>query len=277
MSLLRTLYSPPGDDDPADDVVRRLRPVRLYELAHFGAAERRLSDDLRVGANARRQSGGDGLFRRRAARTCLCDDSRHRPDDIAVVERLDRYHDAVRSRPQYRRRCPRRAVADHRDAEKASAAASRPPELQKGGPVRRAGPGSVAGIVDPAAVDDGRLCRADFHAADLAAPRGRAGPCLRRAEICRPHRCRFGSRGGARTDIERRRQCGDRREFDHACRRPARRDAERDARCPWPASARRGFPLDRRRLEEWRAGPRQRRRQCHRFRRERPDRRLVRQ
>ena len=59
----RTLHPPAGDDQPADAVVHRVRPVRLQATAGFGAAARRFPDHRGQRLAARREPRHDGLRR----------------------------------------------------------------------------------------------------------------------------------------------------------------------------------------------------------------------
>ena len=253
----RALHPPAGDDEPPDAVVRRVRPVRLPPIAGRGAAARRFPHHQRHGAIARRQSGHDGVLGRRSAGTRIRDDPRDHDDDVVVGARHDLDHNAVRPRPQHRRRGARRAVEHLLDTAQAAPAIARAAELseaQSGGQ-----PDSVhrTGVEDAAADEGRRLRRAGLRRADLADHRRRAGARFRTAEIRRARLGRSRQSRGARPDARQRQQLGGGGQFLDAGRRAARPPAERHGRCDRPDGARGRIRQSRRRLAQRLAGPSQ--------------------
>ncbi len=119
-------------------------------------------------------------------------------DQNVVAEQpgADVDHAAVHARPQYRRRCPGRAVGDRQDAEPAPAGDD-PAVIREGGPVVCADPLSGAPFHDASALAARRVRRDLSRATHLDGRGGRAGPSLRLAEVRRAHPARPGGAGRA--------------------------------------------------------------------------------
>ena len=107
-------------------------------------------------------------------------------------------HDAVRSRPQHRRRRPGRPVGAVGGPAPAARRMPDPPSYRKGQPGRRAHPVPGAHVRGPAAVDGGRLCGDPGGRAHLDRARRGPGADLRPAEVCGTRPGRSGRAVGAR-------------------------------------------------------------------------------
>ena len=86
---LAPLHRLPRHDDAGDGGARDLRRRRLLHVARERAAERRLSDDPRLGEPAGRGSGDDGVGRCSTARERVLDGAGHRLDDVLERSGLD--------------------------------------------------------------------------------------------------------------------------------------------------------------------------------------------
>src|SRR5947207_683279 len=110
----RAVRPPPCDDRAGHDGHSHLRPDRLPATAGQRVAQRRLPDDPGQREPAGREPRHDGFRGGDTARKAILDHRRHRFDDLGLDFRPIDHHDAVRARPQHRRRGAGCAVGNRR-------------------------------------------------------------------------------------------------------------------------------------------------------------------
>jgi len=270
------LHPPSRHDDPRHARDPDVRDHGLSAAPGERSSERRLPDHLRQRQPARRESRDDGLGGGHTARAPVHHDRRARLDDFDERPGDDRDHAHVRPEPPAGRRRPGRPVGHRQGRLPASQGHAEPADVPEGQPCGPADPLSGAHIPDTPAVRPGRVRRDEPGPAHLHGERRGAGQRDRGAEVRGPHPARSARPGDARHRHRRGLAGGPGPERELADRDALRRAQGVHRAGQRSADGGRGLPASRRGLPERlpRAAPGAR--PCHRQRRERQDRRLVR-